>query len=96
MKEFAEDVITSSKEFQKSVLKGYTTGINTWLTFYSLLILSQGAPYTKGNAHFGGKVEGIVFLFILLGGQPTFACQYDPCKMSSSFEAMGIETGISA
>ena len=32
----------------------------------------------------------------LLGGQQTIACQYDPCKMSSSFEAMGIETGPSA
>ena len=36
--------------------------------------------------------DGSAFLK-LLGGQPTFACQYDPCKMSSSFDAMGIEAG---
>ena len=39
--------------------------------------------------------EGKVFFWVGTG-QPKFACQYDPCKMSSSFEVMVIETGPSA
>ena len=67
---------------------------------YSFAMASKGYEFHQNRAGTRGNClyidEERLNLICLLGGQPTFACQYDPCKMSSSLEAMGIETGPSA